>query len=46
MGGRSMNDCMVDCMVVGMVDGKIDGKIDTARHSTLRQATSLGGDFS
>jgi len=34
MGGRSMNDCM------------IDGKIDTARHGALRQATSLGGDFS
>jgi hypothetical protein len=38
MGGRSMNDCMID--------GMVDGKIDTARHSTLRQATSLGGDFS
>jgi hypothetical protein len=38
MGGRSMNDCMVD--------GKNDGKNDTARHGALRQATSLGGDFS
>jgi hypothetical protein len=38
MGGRSINDCMIDVM--------IDGKIDTARHGALRQATSLGGDFS
>jgi hypothetical protein len=38
MGGRSMNDCMID--------GMVDGMVDTARHGALRQATSLGGDFS